>query len=189
MISTVRHIRERWAPIVSLLFGVLLLLPMSQHGTSDLVLCVEKNGAVNVEPARGGDCGSSAFAVTARGAPSAPPSQQRIVRSENAHCVGCTDVPLFVTSPSEPCESAVRMGLSSEERAAEGGTFAGWDLDGRDRHASRAHAGVMQPRRGEAAAASLRRQHGHLYSDTSVVRAKSSVELLISTNPVINPRL
>jgi hypothetical protein len=153
---------------------MLLMLPMSRHGTSGLVLCVEASGVVNVETARGEDCGSSA-------AEEQPRSESRSAVAElkenGEHCVDCTDVPLSLRSTTEPCESAVLMAPPSEVLAAGDVASVARNLEEGDRHAARTHSSPI--RRASASPASVHRQEAHLFSDTSIVRAKSSVELLI----------
>jgi hypothetical protein len=147
---------------------------MSRHASAGLVLCVEPSGAVNVERADGNECEQSVRSGET-------PSKAELQLTETApeHCPGCVDVPFFLGDTTEPCESAVvsssvttllpdsRLALPAENFAAS------------DRWAARVDVRALRPRDPASSVESFRRHAGHLFSDTSVVRARSSVELLI----------
>lgn len=145
---------------------------MSRHGTTGLVLCVEASGVVNVEQARGDDCTAAEEEKSNRTV-----SWTAVAQDSQKHCVDCTDVPLSLESSTEPCESAVLTAPPSDVLAAGDLTSEVRDLKKGDRHAARTSTGPNRWAR--TSPTSVRRQEAHLFSDTSIVRAKSSVELLI----------
>lgn len=172
---SIRSIRDRWAPALSLLLGILLLVPVSPHGGSNLVLCVESDGAVNVERSQSDEC-SSPTASADRGI-----SGQAIqTQSSEEHCPGCRDLPLVLPDATDTCESAV---LSSSTAVGNAATVClttnEQDFQTSDFRIARLHRRPLRPRAPKTAPQSFRREWGHLFSDTSVDRAKSSVELLI----------
>lgn len=170
----IRSIREKWAPVLSLVLGLLVLLPMNRHASAGFVLCVEPSGTVNVERAQGTQCEQSLRSGETR-----PETGLRLSETAPEHCPGCVDVPFFLGDGTELCESAVvsssvttllppsRLALPAESFAAS------------DRWVAQIDARALRPRDAASSVKSFRRHAGHLFSDTSVVRAHSSVELLI----------
>ena len=148
-------------------------MPMSRHGGEEFVLCVELNGAVNVEQARGEECAG----------PERPEQEStprlHLDQSSPEHCVDCVDVPLTLAEAHEPCESAVLPAVVLDDQESERLASEGQNLAASDRHAANVPRYELRPRAPEESGASFRRQEGHLFSDTSIVRAQSSVELLI----------
>lgn len=170
----IRSIRNRWAPALSLLLGILLVLPTGRHGSPSLVLCVESEGTVNVEHSRGDECSSSSSSTNGDA-----PIQSALMQSSGEHCPGCTDLPLALADATEPCESAVLSAPTVGDAAAAHLATNEQDLQTSDFRIARLHRRPLRPRAPETAPQSFRRELGHLFSDTSVDRAKSSVELLI----------
>lgn len=128
---------------------------------------------VNVEQARGEECSSPEAEKRTDSA-----SWSAVAQESSEHCVDCTDVPLSLSSTTEPCESAVLTAQPSEALASLDITSTTRDLGKAYRHAARMHDN-SPARRVKSSLASFRQQEAHLFSDTSIVRAKGSVELLI----------
>lgn len=96
------HLREGWSTALSVVLGLLLLLPASPHATSDLVLCVERSGEVNVEQSHEGECtGPSAESRSQDRAP------DLLDVSAGEHCGDCEDLPLRLTDATDPCGTAI----------------------------------------------------------------------------------
>jgi len=173
-VSTLRSLYRRWGALGGLVLGALLLVPMSRHAGTEFVLCVEENGTVNVERARSGEC-----ATPARAEREHDHAQSALHPSDTEHCTACTDVPLTLAEAHEPCESAVLSPVALGDLVPERGASAVQDLSAKDRFAAAEAVQALRPRAPDASPASFRRREGHLFSDTSIVRAQSSVELLI----------
>jgi hypothetical protein len=147
---------------------------MSRHGSAEFVLCVEENGTVNVERARSGEC-----AAPARAERKHDHAGSALHPSETEHCTECTDVPLTLAEAHEPCESAVLSPVAFDDLVPERAAGEVQDLSGNDRIAAAEAVYALRPQAPDASAVSFQRDDGHLFSDTSIVRAQRSVELLI----------
>jgi hypothetical protein len=80
---------------------------------------------------------------------------------------------------TDPCEAAVLSSPTVGDAATVHLATNERDLRTSDLHAARLHRRPLRPKAPESAPGAFRRELGHLFSDTSVDRAKSSVELLI----------
>lgn len=169
-----RSIRSQCAPALSLLLGVLLLVPISRHGGSDLVLCVESDGAVNVEQSRSDECSSSTVS-----ADEDVPVPSVLSKSGVQHCPGCRDLPLVLPDATDPCEAAVVSSPAEGNATTVRLVTNEVDLQKSDFRIARLHRYSLRLGVPEISSEAFLRELGHLFSDTSVDRAKSSVELLI----------
>lgn len=94
------HIREQWTSTLRVvLLGLLLLIPATPHAT-EVVLCVEDSGAVNIEQAEDGEC-------TERIRLHAETKPEAVEAATAEHCADCADVPLRVSEADDPCGGAV----------------------------------------------------------------------------------
>lgn len=103
--ALLRYIRERWAPALNVLLGLLLVAPMSPHN-AEVILCVEANGEVNVERARAGECAETNPAVAETS--THQQNEEWFTSTRDDHCLDCVDVSLHLTSASDPCTSFAR---------------------------------------------------------------------------------
>ena len=100
MVAVSAHIRpQRRSRLSVVLLILLLLVPASPHA-SDVVLCVERSGQLNVEKASFGECAD---------APGLSDDRRHDLGNavEDEHCVDCADVPLRFGEADDPCGTAI----------------------------------------------------------------------------------